>query len=403
VTSAAEAVAHAHQSDWARIVAGLIRLTGNWDVAEDATSDAFATALSRWDAAGVPPNPAAWLALTARNRAVDLLRRQANERSKLAVLAIGAESVPPDDDDRLRLIFTCCHPALAVPSQVSLTLRTVAGLEVADIARAFLVTESTMAQRLVRARRKIANAGIPYQVPAPEQLDQRLAAVLAVVYLTFNQGYSAASDTAMASTALALARQLVDLMPGESEARGLLALLMLQHSRREARLDPHGRLLTIEEQDRRRWKRSEIARAGVELRAARGRGPYVLQAAIAECHATAQSAAVTRWDRIAELYDELVVVSPSPVVELNRAIAVGMRDGPDAGLALLDTLAPRLDSYRLLPAAQADLLARAGRLEEAAHHYRTAITLADSPAERGALERRLSVVSRSFEAVSPPR
>ena len=361
-------------------------------MAEDATSDAFATALVRWEADGTPPNPAAWLALTARNRAIDLLRRAANERTKLAVAALGDDTAA-GEDDRLRLIFTCCHPALDLPAQVALTLRTVAGLEVADIARAFLVSEPTMAQRLVRARRKITNAGIPYQIPPPEQLEPRLAGVLAVVYLAFNQGYSAAADAALAATAIGLARQLVELMPTESEARGLLALLMLQHSRRHARLGPAGELLTIEEQDRRQWRRSEIARAGQELRAARGRGPYVLQAAIAEVHATAQTAARTRWDRVVALYDELLVIAPSPVVELNRAIAVGMRDGPDAGLALLNGLGPRLPAFWLLPAAQADLLARAGRPEEAVRRYRAAVELTDAPAERAALERRLALTT----------
>ena len=392
MTGAAEAVARAHQSDWARIVAGLIRLTGDWALAEDATSDAFATALVRWEADGLPPNPPAWLALTARNRAIDLLRRAGNERVKLAEAAAGDESVTTGDE-RLRLIFTCCHPALGLDAQVALTLRTVAGLAVADIARAFLVSPTTMAQRLVRARRKIAHAGIPYQFPPPEQLEPRLAGVAAVIYLAFNQGYSAAADTGLASTAVDLARHLVELMPGESEARGLLALLMLQHSRRDARIGRGGELLTIEEQDRRLWRRSEVAGAGRELRAARDRGPYVLQAAIAEVHATAQSPAATRWGRIVALYDELLVVTPSPVVELNRAIAVGMRDGPDAGLALLDVLEPRLGTYPLVRAARADLLARAGRPDEAVPHYRAALTSAGAPAERAALRRRLAVVS----------
>ena len=388
MTPAAEAVARAHRSEWARIVAGIIRLTGDWALAEDAASDAFATALVRWEADGTPPNPPAWLALTARNRAIDLLRRAANERSKLVAIAVADEEAMAGDE-RLRLIFTCCHPALALDAQVALTLRTVAGLEVADIARAFLVSTPTMAQRLVRARRKIAHAGIPYRVPAPEQLEPRLSGVLGVIYLVFNQGYSAAADTTLASTAVELARQLVELMPAESEARGLLALVMLQHSRRDARLGQDGALLTIEEQDRRLWRRSEIARAGRELRAARGRGPYVLQASIAEVHATAQSPDATRWDRIVALYDELLVAAPSPVVELNRAIAVGMRDGTDAGLALLDAVAPRLTGFRLLPAARADLLARAGRLDEAVEQYRAALALASAPAERAALARRL--------------
>jgi RNA polymerase sigma-70 factor, ECF subfamily len=250
-----------------------------------------------------------------------------------------------------------------------------------------------LVQRLVRARRKIAHAGIPYEVPSPEQLDTRLSGVLAVIYLAFKQGYSAAADTILASTAVELARQLVELMPGEPEARGLVALVMLQHSRRDARAGPDGGLLTIAEQDRRRWKRSEIARAGRERRAAQGRGPYMVQASIAEAHATAQSAAATRWDRIVALYDELLAVEPSPVVELNRAIAVGMRDDSDAGLALLDAIVPRLASYRLLPAARADLLARAGRLNEAARHYCAALALAEEPAERAALERRLELGS----------
>ncbi|MEP7178968.1 MAG: DUF6596 domain-containing protein [Pseudonocardiales bacterium] len=390
MTSASDAVADAHKSDWARIVAGLIRLTRDWTLAEDAASDAFATALQRWEAEGIPPNPPAWLATTARHRAIDLLRRSASERAKLTEVAIMNESSEPPEDDRLRLIFTCCHPALELPARVALTLRTVAGLTVAEIAGAFLVPEATMAQRLVRARRKIAHAAIPYRVPPPDALGERLSGVLAVIYLVFNQGYSGHADSALATTAISLAGQVVDLMPTESEARGLFALLLLQHSHRDARRGPDGELRTLEEQDRSLWNHPEIARATKELRAAPGRGPYVLQAAIAQCHAIAASPAWTDWHRIVSLDDELEALAPSPIVTLNRAIALGMRDGPQAGLDVLDTLTPTLRGYRLLPAAQADLLVRSGRISEALIRYRQALALSESPAERAQLQRRLS-------------
>jgi RNA polymerase sigma-70 factor (ECF subfamily) len=384
VTDVASAVAEVHRTEWGRLVAGLIRLTGDWALAEDAVQDAFATALARWPDDGIPPNPAAWLALTARNKAIDRLRRASTERSKLGELVTDERG---DEDDRLRLIFTCCHPALALPARVALTLRTVGGLSVAEIASAFLVPETTMAQRLVRARRKIENSGIPYRVPPPDLLGQRLGGVLATIYLIFNQGHG--SRSALVDSALDLATAVVDLMPRESEARGLLALLQLQNSRRDARsLD--GAVLTLEEQDRSLWRADDIQRGLTTLHSARERGPYVLQARLAACHAVAAAPEDTDWRRIAALYDELLAISPSPVIELNRAIAVGMRDGPDAGLALIDALESQLLGFRLVPAAQADLLARAGRVPEATARYREALALTTDPGDRAQLERRLA-------------
>jgi RNA polymerase sigma-70 factor, ECF subfamily len=382
-------IADASRSDWGRIVGALIRITGDWALAEDATQDAFATALVRWPVDGLPDKPAAWLMTTARNRAIDRLRSAASERARAKVVSI-IDSIGGDEqdieDDRLRLIFTCAHPALALPARVALTLRTVAGLTVAEIASAFLVPEATMAQRLVRARRKIEEAGIPYRVPPAELLSERLEGVLAVLYLVFNQGYSVTARNELADSALVLATAVVDLMPQEPEARALLALLTLQNSRRDARRAQDGALLTLEEQDRGLWHGDEIAR-GLSL-VPRTTGPYALQAAIAACHARASSAAETDWHIIVRLYDEMRALSPSPVVELNRAIAVGMRDGPDAGLALLDDLA--LGGYRWLPAAQADLLRRAGRPAESAHRFREAIELTPPGPERDDLERRLA-------------
>jgi RNA polymerase sigma-70 factor, ECF subfamily len=392
-SSVADALAAAHRSDWGRIVGALIRITGDWTLAEDATQDAFATALTRWAIDGIPDNPAAWLTTAARNRAIDRLRSAASERSRLRELRIVQTLQSGDagsEDERLRLIFTCCHPALPLPARVALTLRTVGGLTVAEIAGAFLVPETTMAQRLVRARRKIEEAGIPYRVPPPELLGERLDGVLAVLYLAFNQGYSAVARNELASSAISLATAVVDLMPREQEARGLLALMLLQNSRRDARIGPAGELLTLEEQDRALWHRDEIERGLGVLASARGRGRYILQATIAACHARASSADVTDWSSIVARYDELLAIEPSPVIQLGRAIAVGMRDGPATGLALLDDL--KLEQYRWLPAARADLLLRAGRESEAAAQFREAIELSPAGPERSDLERRLAAL-----------
>ncbi|MBK5331385.1 MAG: sigma-70 family RNA polymerase sigma factor [Ilumatobacteraceae bacterium] len=390
MTDVAEAIAAVHRSDWGRIVAGLIRRTGDWTLAEDATQDAFAAAFERWPKDGIPDRPAAWLTTTARNRAIDRLRSAKAERSRLGQLSmeVGPSESNDIDDDRLRLIFTCCHPALPLAARVALTLRTVAGLSVAEIARAFLVSETTMAQRLVRARGKIDHAGIPYRIPPAELLEERLNGVLAVLYLAFNAGYSDVALSDVAGSAISLAEAVVDLMPLESEARGLLALMLMQNSRRDARVDS-GELLTLEEQDRSRWDRSEIERGCAILRSARHRGPYVLQASIAQCHAVAESAVSTDWSRIVALYDELLSLSPSPVIELNRAIAVGMRDGSDAGLALIDDVSGQLPGFHLVPAAQADLLRRAGRVSDAEVRYLEAIALAPTAEERAQLQRRL--------------
>jgi RNA polymerase sigma-70 factor (ECF subfamily) len=383
------AVADASRSDWGRIVGALIRITGDWTLAEDATQDAFATALVRWPVDGIPDKPAAWLMTTARNRAIDRLRSAASERARAREVSImdSLQSDEPDiEDDRLRLIFTCCHPALALPARVALTLRTVAGLTVPEIASAFLVPETTMAQRLVRARRKIEEAGIPYRVPPAELLGERLGGVLAVLYLVFNQGYSSIARNELAESAVSMAKAVAALMPAESEARALLALLLLQNSRRDARVGQSGELLTLEEQDRSLWHRDEIAHALALLPSADG--PYATQASIAACHASAASASDTDWATIVALYDSLFARSPSAVIALNRAIAVGMRDGPDAGLAILDSL--HLDGYRWLPAAQGDLLRRAGRTADAAARFREAIALSPDGPERSDMERRLA-------------
>ncbi|WP_410586789.1 RNA polymerase sigma factor [Amycolatopsis sp. lyj-23] len=398
------AVAEAFREEWGQVVATLIRITGDWDLAEECAQEAFALALRTWPRDGVPDRPGAWLTTAARHRATDRLRRDALGAAKLreaARVPVPDEPEPDDSgvtDDRLRLIFTCCHPALATEAQVALALRTLAGLSTAEIARAFLVPEATMSQRLVRVKRKIRHARIPYRVPPAHLLPERTNAVLGVLYLMFNEGYSASTGPDLlrpdlAAEALRLTRVLTRLMPDEPEALGLLALMLLQHARRATRVDADGVLVPLEEQDRTRWDTAAITEGTAVLEAALRRrrpGPYQIQAAIAACHATAAHPADTDWPQIAGLYDQLRKHVPSAVVDLNRAIAVGMADGPAAGLALLDALP--LAGYHLLAATRADFLRRLGRHTEAAHWYATARDLAGTDAERTYLTRRISEV-----------
>jgi RNA polymerase sigma-70 factor, ECF subfamily len=386
-----------YRQEWGQVVATLIRLTGDWELAEECAQEAFAAALERWPRDGVPDRPGAWLTTTARNKARDWQRREAVGAAKLKeVAALGSESDEPYDvpDDRLRLMFTCCHPALAMEARVALTLRTLAGLSTTEIARAFLVPETTMSKRLTRAKRKIQHAGIPYRVPPAHLLPERTPAVLAVLYLLFNEGYTDVVRSNLSSEAIRLARLLVQLMPDEPEAAGLLALMLLHDSRRDTRLSADGVLVTLEDQDRTRWDNAVITE-GVDLLEAtlrrRSPGPYQVQAAIAACHASARTAADTDWPQIAGLYGQL---KQTPVVALNRAVAIGMADGPAVGLRLVDELAAGpLAGYHLLPATRADFLRRLGRHAEAAASYREAMELAATDAERRYLEQRLEQVS----------
>jgi RNA polymerase sigma-70 factor, ECF subfamily len=405
----ADAVAEAFREEWGRVVATLIGMTGDWDLAEECASEAFAQALATWPRDGVPRKPGAWLTTTARNRAVDRLRRRATEQARLRDTLVLS---PPQDltgpaaedggiaDDRLRLIFTCCHPALALEARVALTLRTLTGLTTAEIARAFLVPEPTMAKRLVRAKQKIQGAGIPYRVPPAPLLPERTAGVLAVLYLLFNEGYAASAGASLvrqrlSGEAIRLARLLHALLPGEPEAASLLALMLLHDARRAARVDADGELITLEDQDRSRWDGPQIAAAEAILDTALRQGPagpYAVQAAIAACHATAPTAAQTDWAEIALLYGRLQQLTPSPVVELNRAVAVAMARGPAAGLEIVAALeqAGTLAGYYLLPATRADLLRRLGHWRAAAISYRQALELATTEPERRYLARRLA-------------
>jgi len=407
VRAAAEAI---YRAESRRVFATLVRLLGDFDLAEEALHDAFRAALEQWPRDGVPANPRAWLVSAGRFKAIDGIRRRTRFDSMEDVAdqvdAVIDETAPSDseaiEDDRLRLIFTCCHPTLAADAQVALTLREVCGLTTEEIAQAFLSAAPTLAQRIVRAKAKIRDARIPYQVPEPDQRAERLDSVLRVVYLVFNEGYSASSGQSLtridlSGEAIRLGRLIVELLP-EPEAMGLLALMLLQESRRAARTSPGGELVLLSDQDRSLWNRDQIAEGSALVTrslASQRFGPYTLQAAIAAVHADAMSADATDWDEIAGLYDVLLRIEPTPVVELNRAVAIAMRDGPAEGLALIEALLARgdLKDYHLAHAARADLCRRLGRTAHARASYKRALALARQSPERRFLERRLAELS----------
>jgi len=403
VTDVEEAITRAHQEEWARVVAALTRRYGDLDIAEEAAAEAFATAVERWPAEGVPPNPGAWLTVTASRKALDRIRREnkRDDKQREAQRMYDDSSTEPlgaIDDDRLRLIFTCCHPALAMEARVALTLRMVGGLTVPEIARAFLVQETTMGQRITRAKAKIAAARIPYRVPSAEDLPGRVSGVLAVLYLVFNEGYLATGPDsepvrhALTAEAIRLTRLIRALIPDDGEAAGLLALMLLIEARRTARVSATGELVTLDQQDRGAWDQAMIAEGHglVRERLASGiaPGPYQILAAINAVHTSARDVRDTDWTQVVALYDQLVAIDPSPIVGLNRAIAVAELDGPEVALATVDRLEDRLSGYHAYHAARADLLRRLGRSQESRAAYSRAIELAGNTAETAYLERR---------------